>query len=159
VALGKVAGGATVAVFQGIIILLMAPILGVKMGGSQIVMLVGLMLLLAAVMTSFGILIAARQKTMEGFQMIMNFLMMPMFFLSGAFFPLGDVPVWMAWLARIDPVTYGVDSLRQEALRGNVPTGLLGMLSLHPVTIDVFVMGALALAFIGPAVWQFGRQE
>ena len=159
VALGKVAGGATVAMFQGIIVLMLAPVVGVKMGAPQILMLVGLMLLLASVMTSFGILIAARQKTMEGFQMIMNFLMMPMFFLSGAFFPLGNVPVWMAWLARIDPVTYGVDSLRQEALRGNIPAGLLGRLSLHPVTTDVLVMAALSLAFIGPAVWQFGRQE
>mgnify|MGYP003693740229 CR=1 FL=1 len=57
------------------------------------------MLLLATVMTSFGILIAARQKSMEGFQMMMHFLLMPMFFLSGAFFPLRGVPPWMAWLS------------------------------------------------------------
>ena len=61
---------------------------------AYIVAIVGLMLLLATVMTSFGILIAARQKSMEGFQMMMNFLLMPMFFLSGAFFPLRGVPRW-----------------------------------------------------------------
>ena len=88
VALGKVAGGATVAMFQGVVALLLAPVVGVKLSIDQIVSIVGLMLLLATVMTSFGILIAARQKSMEGFQMMMNFLLMPMFFLSGAFFPL-----------------------------------------------------------------------
>ena len=159
VALGKVAGGATVAMFQGIIVLLLAPIVGVKLAAPQVVMMIGLMLLLAIVMTSFGILIAARQKTMEGFQMMMNFLLMPMFFLSGAFFPLKNVPLWMAWLSRLDPVTYGVDALRQEALSRSVPGVLLATLALHPVTTDIVVMGGLAVAFIVPAVWQFGRQD
>ena len=159
VALGKVAGGATVAMFQGIIVLLLAPIVGVKLGLDQIVALIGLMLLFASVMTAFGILIAARQKSMEGFQMMMQFLMMPMFFLSGAFFPLRGVPLWMNWLSRIDPVTYGVDSLRQQSLKGSLPAGLLSTLALHPIATDVTIMFALAVGFIVPAVWQFGRQE
>jgi len=159
VALGKVAGGATVAVFQGIIVLILAPIIGVKLGFDQIVMLIGLMLLLAIVMTSFGILIAARQKSMEAFQMMMQFLLMPMFFLSGAFFPLRGVPLWLSWLSRIDPVTYGVDSLRQQVLSRSVPASLMASLALHPLATDVVVMAALAVAFIVPAVWQFGRQE
>lgn len=159
VALGKVAGGATVAMFQGVIVLLLGPVVGVKLAAPQVVMLIGLMLLLATVMTSFGILIAARQKSMEGFQMMMNFLLMPMFFLSGAFFPLGRVPLWMAWLSRLDPVTYGVDALRQEALSRSVPRTVLGTLTLYPVTTDIAVMGVLALAFIVPAVWQFGRRD
>lgn len=87
VALGKVAGGSAVAMFQALIILVLAPAIGIKLAWDQLLVLVGLMLLLAAVMTSFGILIAARQRTMEGFQMIINFLLMPMFFLSGALFP------------------------------------------------------------------------
>ena len=146
VALGKVAGGATVAMFQGVVALLIAPI-------------VGLMLLLATVMTSFGILIAARQKSMEGFQMMMNFLLMPMFFLSGAFFPLRGVPPWMAWLAILDPVTYGVDSLRQVVLRRSVPAEMLRALTVHPTAMNVLVMAVLSVAFIIPAVWQFGRQD
>jgi ABC-2 type transport system permease protein len=84
---------------------------------------------------------------------------MPMFFLSGAFFPLGKVPLWMAWLSRLDPVTYGVDALRQEALSRSVPRTVLGMLTLYPVTTDITVMGVLAVAFIVPAVWQFGRRD
>jgi ABC-2 type transport system permease protein len=159
VALGKVAGGATVAMFQGIIVLLLAPVVGVKLGGSQIIELIGLMLLVATVMTAFGILIAARQRTMEGFQMMMQFLLMPMFFLSGAFFPLRGVPLWMTWLSRIDPVTYGVDALRQQTLSRSVPATLLQSLTLHPLATDVAIMALLAVAFIVPAVWQFGRQE
>jgi ABC-2 type transport system permease protein len=123
------------------------------------VSVVGLMLLLATVMTSFGILIAARQKSMEGFQMMMNFLLMPMFFLSGAFFPLRGVPPWMAWLATIDPVTYGVDSLRQVVLKRSVPVDVLSALTIHPLATNVVVMALLSVAFIIPAVWQFGRQE
>jgi ABC-2 type transport system permease protein len=159
VALGKVAGGATVAMFQGVIVLLLAPVVGVKLTAGQVAMLIGLMLLLATVMTSLGIVIAVRQRTMEGFQMMMNFLMMPMFFLSGAFFPLRGVPLWLAWLSRLDPVTYGVDALRQQALRHSVPAGLLGTLALHPIRTDVLVMMGLSIAFVIPAVWLFGRQE
>ncbi|PYR36518.1 MAG: ABC transporter [Acidobacteria bacterium] len=159
IALGKVAGGATVAMFQGMIVLLLAPIVGVKLTLPEVVVIIGLMLLLATVMTSFGILIAARQKTMEGVQMMMQFLLMPMFFLSGAFFPLRGVPLWLAWLSRVDPVTYGVDSLRQAALGRTAPPALLAALTLHPMTTNIVVMLALTVAFIIPGVWQFARQE
>jgi ABC-2 type transport system permease protein len=159
VALGKVAGGATVAMFQGVIVLLLAPVVGVRMSPGQVSAIVGLMLLLATVMTSLGLVIAARQRTMEGFQMMMNFLLMPMFFLSGAFFPLRGVPLWMTWLSRVDPVTYGVDALRQEVLKGSVSPALLGALTVHPMATNVVVMAALSVAFIIPAVWQFGRQD
>jgi ABC-2 type transport system permease protein len=159
VALGKVAGGSTVAMFQALIVLVLAPLIGIKLTWDQLLILVGLMLLLAAVMTSFGILIAARQRTMEGFQMIMQFLLMPMFFLSGALFPLRSVPLWMTWLSRIDPVTYGVDPLRQVALRASVPAEFLQALSLHPIASDVVVMVGIGLIFIVPAVWLFSKQD
>ncbi|MEW6046487.1 MAG: ABC transporter permease [Bacillota bacterium] len=159
VALGKVAGGSTVAMFQGLIVLVLAPFIGVRLSWDQVLILMLLMLLLAAVMTAFGILIAARQRSMEGFQMVMQFLLMPMFFLSGAFFPLRGVPLWMEWLSRIDPVTYGVDPLRQVALGKSLPEFVLKAISLHPVAVDVAVLAALGLAFLVPAVWLFGRQE
>jgi ABC-2 type transport system permease protein len=159
VALGKVAGGSTVAMFQALIILVLAPAIGIKLSWDQILVLIGLMLLLAAVMTAFGILIAARQRTMEGFQMIMQFLLMPMFFLSGALFPLRGVPFWMDALSTVDPVTYGVDSLRQVALRESVPQQALQALSLHPIATDVAVMLVLGLVFLVPAVWLFSKQD
>jgi ABC-2 type transport system permease protein len=159
VALGKVAGGATVAVFQGLIVLLLAPLIGIRLGIGQVLVLIGLMLLLAVVVTAFGILIASRQRSIEGFQVMMQFLLMPMFFLSGAFFPLRDVPWWMAWLSRIDPVTYGVDALRQEALANSIPAPVLSAMTLHPLGTDVAIMAGLGILFIVPAVWQFGRAQ
>jgi len=159
VALGKVAGGSTVAVFQGLIVLLLAPFIGVKIGWYEIVSVTTLMLLLAIVMTAFGILVAARQKTMESFQMVMQFLMMPMFFLSGAFFPLKGLPGWMSFLSRIDPVTYGVDAIRQEALGRTMAPSVVASLRLHGTGPDVVIMCALAVLFIVPAVWQFSRQD
>lgn len=159
VAMGKVAGGSTVAVFQGLLVLLFAPILGVRLSLAQIVLIIGLMLLLAAVMTAVGILVAARQRTMEGFQVVINLLVLPMFFLSGAFFPLNRAPEWLRMLSRFDPMTYGVDALRQVALRQTVSAAALRELRLHPLGVDVAIMVGIFTLFLVPAVWLFGKQE
>ncbi|MDR5694954.1 MAG: ABC transporter permease [Armatimonadota bacterium] len=159
VALGKVAGGSTTAMFQGILLLVLAPLVQVRLAPIQWITLVAMMLLLAATMTSFGILIAARMRSMEGFHMMMNFLLMPMFFLSGAFFPLRGVPLWMEWLAKVDPVTYGVDAFRQVILRGTVPELILRLLTLYPLEINLVLLLAYWLLFLFPAVWMFARQE
>jgi ABC-2 type transport system permease protein len=110
-------------------------------------------------MSAFGILLAARQKTMEGFQMIMNFLLMPMLFISGAFFPLTDVPGWLEFLARLNPVTYGVDAIRQVMLAGTAPDAALEAISLNPLGVDVLVMCGFLAAFLVPAVWLFARRD
>ena len=159
VALGKVAGGSTVSLFQGLIVLLLAPVLGVELSISQIVSLIGLMVMLAVMMTALGILIAARQKSMEGFHMMMNFVLLPMFFLSGAFFPLRGVPIWMYFLSKLDTVTYGVDPLRQVSLQALVPPDLMHTISLNPLTYNVMMMASFSVLFLVPAVWLFGRQE
>jgi ABC-2 type transport system permease protein len=159
VALGKVAGGSTAALFQGMIVLLLAPLIGIKLNWDQILIMLGLMLMLAGVMTSLGILIAARQRSMEGFQLLMQFVLMPMFFLSGSLFPLRGVPLWMEWLSKFDPVTYGVDPMRQVALRESVPAQLLSSLSLHPIAIDVAIIVGFGVLFIVPAVWLFNMQD
>ena len=159
VALGKVAGGSTVSLFQGLIVLLLAPVLGVDLSISQIITLIGLMILLAVMMTALGILIAARQTSMEGFHMMMNFVLLPMFFLSGAFFPLRGIPIWMELLSKLDPVTYGVDPLRQVSLRALVPPDLMHTIALNPLTYNVIIMVSFAILFLIPAVWLFGRQK
>ncbi len=159
VALGKVAGGTTVAVLQGIVMLVLAPILGLSLGLGQIIDLFGLMLLLAAMLTSLGLLLAARQRSMEGFHMVMNFVLLPLFFLSGAFFPLQGVPTWMRLLAAMDPVTYGIDPLRWTLLEPNVPLDALRAITLHPVVTNVVVMLLFGLAFLLPGIWLYGRQD
>lgn len=159
VALGKVAGGSTTAMIQGLLIMLLAPLVGVRFTPSQVITLIVMMILVAATMTSFGILVAARMRSMEGFHMVMNFLLMPMFFVSGAFFPLRQVPLWMEWLARVDPLTYGVDAIRQTALRGLVPEPILQVLVLHPMEVNLIALIAFWMLFLVPAVWLFRKTE
>ena len=159
VALGKVAGGSTVAMFQGVLILILAPVLGIRLTPAQVIVLLLLMWLTAATMTSLGVLFAARTRSMEGFHMIINFVMMPVFFLSGAFFPLRGLPLWMEWLARLDPMTYGVDPIRQVLLKHQVPESVLATIRLYPIAVDVAVLIAFWMAFLIPAVWAFARAE
>jgi ABC-2 type transport system permease protein len=159
VVIGKMFGGSTVALIQGSIVLALSPILGISFTFVQVLSMIGIMWLLAAMVTSVGILIASRQKSMEGFQMIMNFLMMPMFFLSGALFPLQDVPLWMEIISTIDPITYGVDAMRAIALQSTIPAQALDALTKQPVGLNVLVMLGLALLFIVPASWLFSKRD
>jgi ABC-2 type transport system permease protein len=159
VALGKVAGGSTVAVIQGAIIMLLGPLLGVHYDLGRVVLMLLTLLLLAAVVTSLGILIAARQKTMEGFQVIMQFILMPMLFLSGAFFPVtggsGTPAVILRTVAQINPVTYGVELLREIALAGELPSSML----LHPAGVDALILLAFFVVFLVPGVMLFSKQD
>ena len=116
IAVGKALGGATQAVFQGLILLALAPFVGVTLtleGGLELLLF---MAALAFGLSSMGVAIAARMRSMQGFQMVMNFLMMPMFFLSGALFPLVGLPSWMTVLTRLDPASYGIDPIRRTLL-------------------------------------------
>ena len=110
-------------------------------------------------MTALGVLLAARHRTMDGFHNLMNFLLLPLIFLSGAFFPLRGVMLWLDLIARMDPVTYGVDPLRRVALQASLAPALLEQVVLHPILTNVLVMAAFGLAFLIPAVWLFGKQD
>jgi ABC-2 type transport system permease protein len=118
VAVGKILGGSTVAVMQSIILVALAPIAGFYPTPLIVLGLLALCFLISFAVTSLGVAIAARMRSMQGFQMMMNFLIMPMYFLSGAMFPVSSAPVWMRTLMVIDPLTYGVDALRNVILSG-----------------------------------------
>ncbi len=159
VVLGKALGGSTVAMFQGAILLILAPILGVSLNPLLVLKLLGLMFLTAFALSSMGILIAARLQSMEAFQMIMNFLIMPMFFLSGAFFPLRGLPAWMSVVTRIDPLAYGVDPMRRLLLGAELAPGIK-LAGHHLGTAeDVLILAAFAAVMMGLAVWAFAAQE
>lgn len=149
IAVGKAFGGATVAVMQGTIMLCLAPLAGARISIHILLVSLVVMFIIAFAMSSLGIMIAAKMKEMEGFQVVVNFLIMPIFFLSGALFPLDRLPKWLAVLTRIDPLTYGVDLLRGV------------MLNIHslPLTVDVLVIGLFALVILGIAVFEFSIQE
>lgn len=159
VAIGKMLGGATVAMLQGMLILIFAPLLGIVLTPLVTLQLLGVMFLLAFALTSMGIAVAARVRTMEGFQVVTQFLMMPMFMLSGAVFPLRNLPEWMDVLVRINPVTYGVDPLRQIALRETLPPGVIASFALHPILVDVAVVLAFGVGMMVLAAWSFANQD
>lgn len=166
VVLGKALGGSTVAMIQGTIMLIFAPLIGITLTPGLVVTLMAEMLLLAFSLTSLGIVVASRMKSMEGFQMIMQFFLMPMFFLSGALFPLSGLPAWLAVLNRLDPVTYGVDPLRQAVLQ-DLPAFVKNALGLGVVvfgrTLSVAAeLGVLALVGIFFVTWaalSFSKQD
>ncbi len=159
VVLGKALGGSTIAMLQGAILLVLAPILGVGLNPFNTLELLALMFLTAFAISSMGILIASRLQTMESFQMIINFFVMPMFFLSGAFFPLRGLPGWMAVLTRVDPVAYGVDPMRR-ALLGSVLAPGIKIGSYHLGTwADVAILAVFAAVVLSLAMRSFESQE
>lgn len=134
VALGKIVGGSTTALIQGAIFLILAftPwVYGFSLDTLwKVLAVMPLIILMSLSLTSLGVAVAARMTSMEGFPIIMNFLLMPMFFLSGAFFPLQGLPRWMDVLTKIDPLTYGVDALRGIMLKGlDLAGGMPGNIS------------------------------
>ena len=161
VAVGRTLGSATVATIQGLIILVLAPIVNVSLTVWMVLALIPLTFLLAASMGSLGILLASRIKSTEAFQAIMQMLMFPMMFLSGVFFPLQDLPTWMSVIVKINPASYGVAAIRQIVL-GNLPDSPFTIyLFGHAMGIweNIAVMAAFGSVMIILAMWSFGRQE
>jgi ABC-2 type transport system permease protein len=111
--LGKCFGGATVACFQGIIVLCLAGLVGVPYAPVLILEIFVLQLILAFTITAFGVMVAARIKQIQSFMAVTQMVMMPMYFLSGAIFPVSGLPQWLTILNRLDPMTYAVDPMRR----------------------------------------------
>ncbi len=116
VVVGKVLGGSTQATVQGLITMLFAPLVGVYPTPVQVLRIVLLMLLISSSLTSLGILIASRMTSFEGFGAISNFVVMPMYFLSGSIYPLTNLPLWLKALTTINPLSYGVDAMRGQII-------------------------------------------
>jgi len=167
VAIGKTLGGATQAMFQGIVILVLAPLVGVKLTFLGVAELIPMIFLFAFALSALGVAVAARMRTMQGFQMVMNFLMMPMFFLAGALFPLGgNLPAWLSVLTRFDPASYGIDALRRTVLSASgVPSRVLDSLGLtlfgHPLSVwtEEAVLVAFGVLMLSLAVYGFRQRD
>jgi ABC-2 type transport system permease protein len=112
IVLGQTLGGTTLAVLQGILFLLLAPLAGVHPGAVGLLAAVAVMALVAFALTSLGLVIAWRMDSTQGFHAIMNLVLIPMWLLSGAFFPAEGVAAPLAWIMRLDPLTYGLAALR-----------------------------------------------
>jgi ABC-2 type transport system permease protein len=158
VALGKTLGATTIASIQALILLILAPFIGVTITLGMIPELLIFMILLAFAISGLGLLIASLMKTTESFGLLMQILIFPMFFISGAFFPLTSVPLWMSFLAKINPLSYGVDAMRQILLGGQVAPAILENLSLHSVMINAFFLMGFSILMVGAAVIAFNKK-
>ena len=166
VAVGKTLGGTTQALVQGLVLLLLAPFVGVRLNALSVLELLPLIAVLAFALSAMGVAVASRMRSMQSFGVVMNFLMMPIFFLSGALFPLNGLPGWMTVLTRLDPATYGVDPIRQVVLAGSgVPSSLLQRFgvtvfdrTLTPPA-EVALLAAFGIAMLAIAIANFRQRE
>ncbi len=166
--LGKCLGGATVATVQGTVMLLFAGFVHIPYSVPLFVTLIAEMALMAFTLTAFGTVIAARMAQVETFQVVMNFFVLPMFFLSGAVFPLNRLPQWLSWLTKLDPLSYAIDPMRRAVFDSvHVPPALAHTLNpgmtwggsrLH-VGVELAIVAFLGIAMLVAAVVQFSRPE
>jgi ABC-2 type transport system permease protein len=168
IVLGKCLGGATVAGFQGVIVIAMAGLVHVPYAPALLLEVFALQVLLAFSITAFGVMAAARISQMQSFMALTQMLVMPMFFLSGALFPVGNLPGWLALLNRIDPLTYAVDPMRRAifahldispAARQALDPGVTWFGWRVPGLLEAGVVALLGLVMLAIAIWEFGRAE
>jgi ABC-2 type transport system permease protein len=168
IVIGKCLGGATVASLQGVIMIALAPLVGVPYQVPMILGIFGLQLLLAYMITAFGVMIAVRIKQMQSFMGITQMIVMPMFFLSGALFPVSGLPRWLEVLNRLDPLTYAVDPMKKlvfnnidisAAARATLSPGVTWFGWRVPTWLEVGVVAMLGLVMTGIAIWEFSSTE
>lgn len=150
IVLGRIFGGATTALIQGIMILGISILMGFRIIGilsffSSVVF----MLLIAATFIGLGLVFASKMRDIHGFGLIVNFVIFPLFFLSGALYPLENLPIWIQYLSYLDPLTYGVDGLR----------GVLVGVSSFPIISDLVILIGFALFMVLLGAYLFEKSE
>ncbi len=168
IVLGKCFGGATVAVFQGVIVIAIAGLVEVPYELGLILELFALSLLLAFAITAFGMMAAARVTQMQSFMALMQMAIMPMFFISGAMFSVAHLPQWLAILNRIDPLTYAVDPMRRaifahlhisQTARHALAPGVTWFGWRVPTLLEAAVIAILGIVMLFVAIWEFSQAE
>lgn len=149
IVLGKALGGATTALLQGLLIIALALLFGAAIPLTSVITMLPLMVLISVGFVCMGLLIASLMDTMEGFQLVMNFLVQPMFFLSGVFFPITSLPDWIRYIVYINPMTYAVESMRAVAIN----------YSTIPLVESLAGIGIFSLVMLLIASWAFSRRN
>ncbi len=148
IVLGKTLSGSTVAFIEGLFVLAFAPFIKINIPLPHLLLLLPLMFFVAFVCTSLGIVIAARMTSFEGFGVISNFVIMPMFFLSGAMFPIDNLPFLINIAVRLNPLTYGVDFLRRFTLG----------IKVFPLHTDFLYLTTFAVVMLSIGVFEFNKR-
>jgi ABC-2 type transport system permease protein len=168
IVVGKCLGGATVATIQGIIFLALAGVANVPYDPILLLTLVGELLLLSFTLTAFGVMMAARIKQIQAFMALTQLFVLPLFFLSGALYPLNGLPAWLTVLTRIDPLSYIVDPMR-HAVFDHLKVNPLALNSLSPgitwdgwqvpVALSIAIVAVMGLAMLAIAIAEFRKTE
>jgi ABC-2 type transport system permease protein len=168
IVIGKCLGGATVATFQGVLVIALAGIVHVPYSPGLILEVFAMQVLLAYTLTAFGVMVAARIKQIQSFMALTQMLVLPLFFLSGAMFPLSGLPMWLTVLNRIDPLTYAVDPIRRavfshltisDAARARLDPGVTWGGWHVPPLMCAAVVAALGIAMTAVAIAEFSRSD
>jgi len=150
IVIGRIVGGATTSVLQGCLILGISILMGFKISGiSAFLLSVVFMLLISSTFIGLGLIFASKMRDIHGFSLIMNFVIFPIFFLSGALYPLKNLPVWIQYLSYLDPLTYGVDGLR----------GVLINVSSFSILFDFAVLVGFSIVMIFLGAYFFEKSE
>lgn len=150
IVLGRIAGGATTTLIQAVFILGISFLMGFKITSvASVFLALVFMVLIAVTFISLGLIFASKMRDIQGFSIVMNFVIFPLFFLSGALYPLENLPAWLRYLSRLDPLTYGVDGLR---------AALIGVSSL-PVVSNFIVMSIFSAIMIVLGAYFFEKSE
>jgi ABC-2 type transport system permease protein len=166
--LGKCLGGASVASIQGAIILALAGAVGVPYNPVMLVTLLAEMALTALALTAFGVMLAARISQVESFQMVTQFFVLPMFFLSGAIFPISKLPAWLGILSKLDPLSYAIDPFRKAVfsqvqlpvvLQRTLDPGISWGSWQLPVWFELGMVAVAAAVMLGVAIRQFAKTD
>jgi ABC-2 type transport system permease protein len=168
IVVGKCLGGATVATFQGVIFLALAGVAHVPYNPVLLLTLVGELLLLSFTLTAFGVMMAARIKQIQAFMALTQLFVLPLFFLSGALYPLNGLPAWLTVLTRIDPLTYIVVPMR-HAVFSHLSVNPLAVRALSPgitwfgwvvpVGLSLTIVAVMGLAMLAIAIAEFRKTE
>jgi ABC-2 type transport system permease protein len=168
IVLGKTFGGATVATLQGMLILVLAGGAGVPYSPVLMFTLIVYLLVLSFTLTALGVVMASRIKTMQAFMAVNQLVLLPLLFLSGAMFPLTNLPAWLHVLTRIDPITYAVDPMRRAvfahlsvapAVRHVLSPGLTWGSWTVSVGMEIGLVLLLGLGLLAVAIAEFNRDE
>jgi ABC-2 type transport system permease protein len=166
--LGKCLGGATIAASQGVIVLALAGVVDVPYDPVLLLGAVSLLVLLAFTVTAFGVLVAVTIKQAQSFTWVMQLIVFPMFFLSGALYPVAGLPAWLEVLNRINPLTYAVDPMRHlvfshldvsETARRALDPGVTWFGWRVPPLVEVAMVLLLGLAMMAVAIRRFARTD
>lgn len=146
---GKVLGGTTDVLVESAILLALGPFFGMHYTVASVLSIVGLILLLSVSMTSVGLIIGSFMESPEGFGLLTSFLIFPLFFLSGALFPVSNLPQWLHVFVGVNPLSYAVDAMRGVLLGAHA----------YPIFADLAVMFAFAIIMVAVGTWSFGRMK